>query len=330
MDPLPDGPPRDATGTVRGSHRPRAQDSAGRPPAARRDVGGESRRLGASIALCSDGEHGSQPARSRGEQYVGPRATRAGGRPSPLLGQETWAERSTQRVEQQKNRLEDAGVCGRGRASSRTCQSALFDSDALGQILDNLLDNAEKHTRTVEHRRVSVIGRLQTPTISGSRWRTTDPGYPRSQRRNLSSARLIAPEDAVGRPGLGLGLAVARSLCSCSGRRARDSIQTTTDQAPGSCPHVAKGLMRGTGCSMLDARCSMNQKSTGPFLFLSWGGWAEILNSEFRIPKSCLGWADRVSSIENRTGGRIPPRGWVTARLLEASKSAQSITCVLG
>jgi len=91
----------------------------------------------------------------------------------------------------------------------------LFDADAPGQILENLLDNAEKHTRMVEDRRVSVTvgaddGQLRTQVTDN------DPGIPRSQRRTMFRP-FDRAEDAVGRPGLGLGLAVARSFARAQG-----------------------------------------------------------------------------------------------------------------
>jgi signal transduction histidine kinase len=114
-----------------------------------------------------------------------------------------------QRVEQQQNRLDDAGVSVELDIGP-DLPSALFDSDALGQILDNLLDNAEKHTRMVENRRVTVaVGsdddRLRIEVADNG------PGIPRGQRRTMFRP-FDRSEEAVGRPGLGLGLAVARSF----------------------------------------------------------------------------------------------------------------------
>ena len=93
--------------------------------------------------------------------------------------------------------------------------AALFDSDALDQILDNLLDNAEKHTRSVEDRQVSVKAMHDDDWL---RIEVADngPGIPRSQRRAMFRP-FDRAEDAVGRPGLGLGLAVARSLARAQG-----------------------------------------------------------------------------------------------------------------
>jgi signal transduction histidine kinase len=120
----------------------------------------------------------------------------------------------TQRVEQQRNRLEGAGVPVEVDIE-RDLPPALFDADALGQILDNLLDNAEKHTRMVEDRRVAVTVRADDDQL---RIQVADngPGIPRSQRRAMFRP-FDRAEDAVGRPGLGLGLAVARSLARAQG-----------------------------------------------------------------------------------------------------------------
>jgi len=119
-----------------------------------------------------------------------------------------------QRVEQQRTRLEDAGVSVELDIEP-DLPSALFDGDALGQILDNLLDNAEKHTRVVEDRRVTVTVCSDTDQL---RIQVADngPGIPRSQRRTMFRP-FDRSDDAVGRPGLGLGLAVARSFARAQG-----------------------------------------------------------------------------------------------------------------
>jgi signal transduction histidine kinase len=119
-----------------------------------------------------------------------------------------------QRVEQQRTRLEDAGMSVEVDVE-QDLPSALFDADALGQIIDNLLDNAEKHTREVEDRRVSVTLALEDDQV---RIQVADngPGIPRNQRRILFRP-FDRSEEAVGRPGLGLGLAVARSFARAQG-----------------------------------------------------------------------------------------------------------------
>jgi len=119
-----------------------------------------------------------------------------------------------QRVDQQRTRLEDAGVSVEVDIE-HDLPSALFDADALGQILDNLLDNAEKHTRMTENRQVSVTVGSDADHL---RIEVADngPGIPRGQRRTMFRP-FDRSEDAVGRPGLGLGLAVARSFARAQG-----------------------------------------------------------------------------------------------------------------
>jgi signal transduction histidine kinase len=132
-----------------------------------------------------------------------------------------------QRVEQQQNRLEDAGVSVEVDIE-QDLPAAMFDPDALGQILDNLLDNAEKHTRVVEkNRRVTVMvtsdeDKLQIQVADNG------PGIPRSQRRTMFRP-FDRSEDAIGRPGLGLGLAVARSFARAQG----GELELESDDRPG-------------------------------------------------------------------------------------------------
>jgi signal transduction histidine kinase len=117
-------------------------------------------------------------------------------------------------IEHSRAHLEDLGV-----SVSTDIQPglppAIFDNDALRQILDNLLDNAEKHTRTAEPRRIEVRvaakGGFGTVEV-----RDNGPGVPRHARRTLFRpfARL---REAQNIPGLGLGLALARSLARAQG-----------------------------------------------------------------------------------------------------------------
>jgi signal transduction histidine kinase len=118
------------------------------------------------------------------------------------------------RVGRHRTRLEDAGFTVELEIEP-DLPAALFDNDALDQILDNLLDNAEKHTRSVEDRLVAVTARRDDDWL---RIEVADngPGIPRSQRRAMFRP-FDRAEDAVGRPGLGLGLAVARSLARAQG-----------------------------------------------------------------------------------------------------------------
>ena len=88
--------------------------------------------------------------------------------------------------------------------------TASFDDDALFQILNNLLDNAEKYTRSQPHRRVEIAvndagDRIEIAVADNG------PGVPSSIRRSLFKPfRRPAGDDAPA--GLGLGLALARSL----------------------------------------------------------------------------------------------------------------------
>jgi len=113
-----------------------------------------------------------------------------------------------------RRRLEDAGI-NLDVSISSALPPALFDDDALCQILDNLLDNAEKHTRAAAERRVEV---RVTADDNALRVEVSDngPGIPRHQRRRLFRP-FDRPADADGVPGLGLGLAVARSFARAQG-----------------------------------------------------------------------------------------------------------------
>jgi len=117
-------------------------------------------------------------------------------------------------VERARRRLEDAGINLEVSISS-ALPTALFDDDAVCQILDNLLDNAEKHTRETAERRVEIVVRVGGDAL---RVEVSDngPGIPRHQRRRLFRP-FDRPADADGVPGLGLGLALARSLARAQG-----------------------------------------------------------------------------------------------------------------
>jgi two-component system sensor histidine kinase KdpD len=102
----------------------------------------------------------------------------------------------------------------RARGSSRYPGGlrARFDGDAVGRILQNLLDNAEKYARGSADRTIHVSARAAGGCVEAA---VADhgPGLRRGDAR-----RLFQPfrrgHDAGGDrpPGLGLGLALARSL----------------------------------------------------------------------------------------------------------------------
>jgi signal transduction histidine kinase len=93
--------------------------------------------------------------------------------------------------------------------------TADFDFDALCQILDNLLDNAEKYTREHPDRRAEVTVRAAPDSVTIT-VRDNGPGIPHSERRSLFKA-FQRPDDDNAPAGLGLGLALARSLARAQG-----------------------------------------------------------------------------------------------------------------
>jgi signal transduction histidine kinase len=117
-------------------------------------------------------------------------------------------------IDRSRPRLEARGI-----TIDESIQSGLppvvFDDDALCQILDNLLDNAEKHTRSTPDRKVRVSAELAADAV---RITIADngPGIPRQQRRSVFKP-FDRPIRSDGTPGLGLGLALARSLARAQG-----------------------------------------------------------------------------------------------------------------
>ena len=92
-----------------------------------------------------------------------------------------------------------------------------FDHDALGQILQNLLDNAEKYSRGAVDRRIEV-----QVTVDGGQGvvRVVDhgPGIPAELRGRLFDAFSRGSNNDVAE-GLGLGLMLTRSLARLQGGR---------------------------------------------------------------------------------------------------------------
>jgi signal transduction histidine kinase len=93
---------------------------------------------------------------------------------------------------------------------------ALFDPDALCQILDNLLDNAEKYSRGSPVRSVAVTAARSAAGGVEVRVSDSGPGVPRRLRRTLFRP-FHRPDDGDAPAGLGLGLALARSLAQAQG-----------------------------------------------------------------------------------------------------------------
>jgi signal transduction histidine kinase len=92
---------------------------------------------------------------------------------------------------------------------------AVFDHDATVQILHNLLDNAEKHTRGRPHRRVELRVRPESDRV---RVEVSDsgPGLPRRLRPRLFQP-YVRGDAAEAPAGLGLGLSLARALARAQG-----------------------------------------------------------------------------------------------------------------
>lgn len=118
------------------------------------------------------------------------------------------------RVESARSRLEGAGVAV-DLSIEKDLPQALFDDDAVSQILENLMDNAEKHTRSVADRRLKIT--LETKA-GNHRVTVADngPGISRHQRKALFRP-FDRPVSSDRTPGLGLGLALARSLARAQG-----------------------------------------------------------------------------------------------------------------
>jgi signal transduction histidine kinase len=90
-----------------------------------------------------------------------------------------------------------------------------FDRDAVTQILQNLLDNAEKHTRNAADRsvRVTLVRHDGGVTLTV---RDHGPGLPEEVRRNLFEP-FTRGEDNHAPAGLGLGLALVQAQAKAQG-----------------------------------------------------------------------------------------------------------------
>ncbi len=116
-------------------------------------------------------------------------------------------------LERLRPTLERAGLEVRFEPADDLPQ-VMVDSDALCQILDNLLDNAERHTRASDRR---VVDLTLESTDLGVRLRVRDsgPGVPVRLQRHLFQPFRRADGDGTG--GLGLGLAISRALARAMG-----------------------------------------------------------------------------------------------------------------
>lgn len=143
---------------------------------------------------------------------------------SPAAGDS--GEAVSECVERLRRALEGAGMELRVRIDA-ALPRALVDRDALCQILDNLLDNAEKYSRGSALRAVTVTATRGANGGVEVRVADSGPGIPRRLRHALFRP-FRRPEDGDAPAGLGLGLALARSLARAQGGDLR-----LADAAPG-------------------------------------------------------------------------------------------------
>ena len=128
------------------------------------------------------------------------------------------AETVRQACERQRTALEENGAQLQLEMPDDLPQVS-FDQDAVGHVIQNLLDNAEKYTRDAEDRLIRV--RL-TPTPKGVELTVSDNGHgiPEALQR-----RLFRPFSRGQHPdaseGLGLGLVLVRALVQAQGGRVR-------------------------------------------------------------------------------------------------------------
>ncbi len=117
-------------------------------------------------------------------------------------------------VEGLRKTLEEAGIEVDFHVEQPVLE-VLFDKDAVCQILGNFLDNAERYTRGVEGRRVEI---LVNATGKNARIVVADngPGVSKAYRRRIFSP-FVRRQVKNGPTGLGLGLALARSLARAQG-----------------------------------------------------------------------------------------------------------------
>lgn len=111
-----------------------------------------------------------------------------------------------------------------GQAGMQLCVNApdgdvalRVDTEALGQIIFNLADNAAKYAGTASDRRIHLDGRLEGDQLVLT-VRDHGPGVPRSMQRHLFKAFergvITSGGDQPAPPGIGLGLALCRELAT--------------------------------------------------------------------------------------------------------------------
>jgi signal transduction histidine kinase len=131
-------------------------------------------------------------------------------------------------VERLRPRLEAAGLSITLDIGTSLPQ-ARFDRDAISQILDNLLDNAERYTRGIADRSVRIELSSNGDQIQLS-VADNGPGIPRRARARLFRA-FDRHTGSGGPSGLGLGLSIARSLARAQG----GELAFADSEAPGAC-----------------------------------------------------------------------------------------------
>lgn len=127
-------------------------------------------------------------------------------------------------VARQQPALEAAGARLDLRIADRL-PPVRFDRDAVAQILQNLLDNAEKHTRQAADRTVQVALTADNGTVALT-VRDHGPGIPDEVRERLFQP-FVRGADNEAPAGLGLGLVLVKTLAERQGAR------VTCADAPG-------------------------------------------------------------------------------------------------
>lgn len=124
------------------------------------------------------------------------------------------AEATRESVEQLRPAIEAAGAHIELVLDENVPETE-FDGDAVHQILQNLLDNAEKYTRNSDDRRIDVrvSANGAGPVLSV---RDHGPGVDRALRRRLFTP-FVRSSDPNAPAGLGVGLALVRALAEAQG-----------------------------------------------------------------------------------------------------------------